>query len=94
MNGTPTDCVHIAITGLLEHAPDVLISGINHGENLGDDVLYSGTVAAAMEGRFLGIPSIAVSLVPAAASTSRPLRISLAGSSSAISRTRCRRTRS
>jgi 5'-nucleotidase len=63
VNGTPTDCVHIAITGLLEHAPDMLISGINNGANLGDDVLYSGTVAAAMEGRFLGIPSIAVSLV-------------------------------
>ena len=63
VNGTPTDCVHIAITGLLEEPPDMLISGINHGANLGDDVLYSGTVAAAMEGRFLGIPSIAVSLV-------------------------------
>ena len=64
INGTPTDCVHIAVTGgLLEHPPDMLISGINHGANLGDDVLYSGTVAAAMEGRFLGIPSIAVSLV-------------------------------
>ena len=67
VNGTPTDCVHIAITGLLEHEPDVLISGINNGANLGDDVLYSGTVAAAMEGRFLGIPSIAVSLVLAGA---------------------------
>jgi 5'-nucleotidase len=64
INGTPTDCVHIAVTGgLLDHEPDMLISGINHGANLGDDVLYSGTVAAAMEGRFLGIPSIAVSLV-------------------------------
>jgi 5'-nucleotidase len=63
VNGTPTDCVHIAITGLLDREPDVLISGINNGANLGDDVLYSGTVAAAMEGRFLGIPSIAVSLV-------------------------------
>jgi 5'-nucleotidase len=63
VNGTPTDCVHIAITGLLQYEPDMLISGINHGANLGDDVLYSGTVAAAMEGRFLGIPSIAVSLV-------------------------------
>jgi 5'-nucleotidase len=63
VNGTPTDCVHIAITGLLEQAPDILISGINHGANLGDDVLYSGTVAAAMEGRFLGIPALAVSLV-------------------------------
>lgn len=63
VNGTPTDCVHVAITGLLEELPDMLISGINHGANLGDDVLYSGTVAAAMEGRFLGIPAIAVSLV-------------------------------
>jgi 5'/3'-nucleotidase len=63
VNGTPTDCVHIAINGLLERPPDMLISGINHGANLGDDVLYSGTVAAAMEGRFLGIPAIAVSLV-------------------------------
>ena len=63
VNGTPTDCVHIAVTGLLEEAPDMLISGINHGANLGDDVLYSGTVAAAMEGRFLGVPAIAISLV-------------------------------
>ncbi len=63
VNGTPTDCVHIAINGLLAEPPDMLISGINHGANLGDDVLYSGTVAAAMEGRFLGIPAIAVSLV-------------------------------
>lgn len=63
VNGTPTDCVHIAVTGLLDHTPDMLISGINHGANLGDDVLYSGTVAAAMEGRFLGVPAIAVSLV-------------------------------
>ena len=62
VNGTPTDCVHIAITGLLEHEPDMVISGINHGSNLGDDVLYSGTVAAAMEGRFLGVPAMAVSL--------------------------------
>jgi 5'-nucleotidase len=63
VNGTPTDCVHVAITGLLEHEPDMVISGINHGANLGDDVLYSGTVAAAMEGRFLGLPAVAVSLV-------------------------------
>src|SRR5690606_29488941 len=63
VNGTPTDCVHIAITGLLEPDPDMVISGINHGANLGDDVLYSGTVAAAMEGRFLGVPALAVSLV-------------------------------
>lgn len=63
VNGTPTDCVHLAITGLLEHEPDMVISGINSGANMGDDVLYSGTVAAAMEGRFLGLPSMAVSLV-------------------------------
>ena len=63
VNGTPTDCVHVAITGLLDREPDMVISGINHGANLGDDVLYSGTVAAAMEGRFLGLPALAVSLV-------------------------------
>lgn len=62
VNGTPTDCVHLAITGLLEKQPDMVISGINHGANLGDDVLYSGTVAAAVEGRLLGFPAIAVSL--------------------------------
>jgi 5'-nucleotidase len=61
--GTPTDCVHVAITGLLEDEPDMVVSGINAGANLGDDVLYSGTVAAAMEGRFLGLPAMAVSLV-------------------------------
>lgn len=63
VDGTPTDCVHLAITGLLREEPDIVISGINHGANLGDDVIYSGTVAAAMEGRFLGLPAIAVSLV-------------------------------
>jgi 5'-nucleotidase len=63
VDGTPTDCVHLAITGLLEEEPDIVISGINAGANMGDDVLYSGTVAAAMEGRFLGLPAIAVSLV-------------------------------
>ena len=61
VNGTPTDCVHLAITGLMEEEPDMVISGINAGANLGDDVLYSGTVAAAMEGRFLGRPAIAFS---------------------------------
>ncbi|MEM9305404.1 MAG: 5'/3'-nucleotidase SurE [Pseudomonadota bacterium] len=61
--GTPTDCVHLALTGMLEREPDMVISGINNGANLGDDVIYSGTVAAAMEGRFLGLPAIAVSLV-------------------------------
>jgi len=63
VDGTPTDCVHLAITGLLENEPDIVISGINAGANLGDDVLYSGTVAAAMEGRFLGLPAIAVSML-------------------------------
>lgn len=63
VDGTPTDCVHLAITGLLEHEPDIVIAGINRGANLGDDVIYSGTVAAAMEGRFMGLPAIAVSLV-------------------------------
>lgn len=63
VDGTPTDCVHLAITGLLNEQPDIVISGINAGANLGDDVIYSGTVAAAMEGRFLGYPAIAVSLV-------------------------------
>ena len=62
VNGTPTDCVHIAVTGLLSEMPDMVVSGINEGFNLSDDVLYSGTVAAATEGRFLGLPSIAVSL--------------------------------
>lgn len=63
VTGTPTDCVHVALTGLLAKDPDMVVSGINHGANLGDDVIYSGTVAAAMEGRFLGLPAIAVSLV-------------------------------
>ena len=63
VNGTPTDCVHLAITGLLAHEPDIVVAGINSGANLGDDVLYSGTVAAAMEGRNLGLPAIAISLV-------------------------------
>jgi len=62
VDGTPTDCVHLAITGLLDYEPDMVIAGINAGANMGDDVLYSGTVAAAMEGRFLGLPAIAVSL--------------------------------
>lgn len=62
VEGTPTDCVHLALTGLIEMQPDIVVSGINHGSNLGDDTLYSGTVAAAMEGRFLGLPSIAISL--------------------------------
>jgi 5'-nucleotidase len=62
VDGTPTDCVHLAITGLLDPEPNMVFAGINHGANLGDDVLYSGTVAAATEGRFLGLPAVAISL--------------------------------
>lgn len=62
VEGTPTDCVHLAINGLLEDVPEMVLAGINLGQNMGDDVLYSGTVAAAMEGRFLGLPAIAISL--------------------------------
>ena len=63
VNGTPTDCVHLAVTGLLQDLPDIVVSGINHGANMGDDTIYSGTVAAATEGFLLGISSIAISLV-------------------------------
>lgn len=63
VDGTPTDCVMLAVRGLLKERPDLVVSGINHGPNLGDDVTYSGTVAGAMEGTLLGIPSIAVSCV-------------------------------
>ncbi len=62
VNGTPTDCVHLAVTGLLPELPEMVISGINHGANMGDDTIYSGTVAAATEGFLLGIPAMAVSL--------------------------------
>ena len=62
VNGTPTDCVHLAVTGLIEELPDMVISGINLGANMGDDTIYSGTVAAATEGYLLGIPSLAISL--------------------------------
>jgi len=63
INGTPSDCVHIALTGLLEHRPDLVVSGINQGANMGDDTLYSGTVAAAMEGFLFGVPAIAFSQI-------------------------------
>jgi 5'-nucleotidase len=62
VNGTPTDCVHLAVTGMLDGEPDMVISGVNLGANMGDDTIYSGTVAAAMEGYLLGVPAIAVSL--------------------------------
>jgi 5'-nucleotidase len=62
VNGTPTDCVHLAVTGMLDHQPDMVVSGINLGPNMGDDTIYSGTVAAATEGYLLGVPSIALSL--------------------------------
>jgi 5'-nucleotidase len=65
VHGTPTDCVHIALTGMLESEPDIVVSGINNVANLGDDVIYSGTVAAATEGRFLGLPAVAMSLATA-----------------------------
>jgi 5'-nucleotidase len=80
VNGTPSDCVHVALTGLLEQRPDLVVSGINNGANMGDDTLYSGTVAAAMEGYLFGIPAIAFSQVDkgwqhldAAAATARSL---------------------
>lgn len=63
VNGTPSDCVHLAVTGMLDMVPDMVISGINHGANMGDDTVYSGTVAAATEGYLLGVPALAVSLV-------------------------------
>jgi 5'-nucleotidase len=63
VNGTPTDSVHIALTGMLDHTPDLVVSGINNGQNMGDDTLYSGTVAAATEGIMFGVPAIAFSLV-------------------------------
>jgi len=63
VNGTPTDSVHLAISQLMDPQPDLVVAGINHGANLGDDTLYSGTVAAATEGRHMGMPAIAVSLV-------------------------------
>ena len=62
VDGTPTDCVHLAITGLIDEEPNIVVSGINEGANLGDDVIYSGTVAAAMEGRYLGLPAVAISI--------------------------------
>jgi 5'-nucleotidase len=61
VNGTPSDCVHMALTGVLDARPDLVLSGINNGANMGDDTLYSGTVAAAMEGFLFGIPAIAFS---------------------------------
>ena len=63
VNGTPTDCVHLAINQLLPEPPDMVVAGVNHGANLGDDTFYSGTVSAAAEGRHLGLPAIAMSLV-------------------------------
>ena len=62
VNGTPTDCVHLAVTGMLDVVPDMVVSGINLGANMGDDTIYSGTVAAAMEGYLLGVPALAISL--------------------------------
>ncbi len=69
VEGTPTDCIHLAVTSLLEERPDIVVSGINEGSNLGDDVWYSGTVAAAIEGRFMGLPAMAISLAGKGSST-------------------------
>ncbi len=87
VDGTPTDCVHLALTGLLVDEPDVVVAGVNAGANLGDDVIYSGTVAAAMEGRFLGLPALAISLAldggrhfDAAAQVARVLLSDITGS--------------
>ena len=84
VNGTPADCVHIALTGLLDYRPDLVVSGINNGANMGDDTIYSGTVGAAMEGFLFGIPAIAFSQVQrdwlhldSAARTARELVLSL-----------------
>lgn len=71
VTGTPSDCVHMALTGLMDETPDMVISGINNAANLGDDTLYSGTVAAAIEGRFLGLPAIAFSLAASHASSQK-----------------------
>ena len=71
VNGTPTDCVHLAVTGFLQDMPDIIVSGINLGANMGDDTIYSGTVAAATEGYLLGIPAIAMSLASFARSCRR-----------------------
>ena len=68
VNGTPTDCVHLAVTGMFDALPDMVVSGVNHGANMGDDTIYSGTVAAATEGFLLGVPSMAVSLASKQAS--------------------------
>ena len=74
VKGTPTDCVHLAVNELVRPEPDMVVAGINHGANLGDDVIYSGTVAAATEGRHLGYPSIAISLVEGCFQHFDPLR--------------------
>jgi 5'-nucleotidase len=79
VEGTPTDCVHLAITGLLEERPNMVVSGINEGANLGDDVLYSGTVAAAIEGRSLGLPAIAFSLAQKSNHQAEPYYYETAG---------------
>ncbi len=91
INGTPADCVHIALTGLLGYRPDLVVSGINNGANMGDDTIYSGTVGAAMEGYLFGIPSIAFSQtekgwahIDAAASRARDLVQQLAPSLEAV----------
>jgi 5'-nucleotidase len=92
VDGTPTDCVHLAITGLLDVEPDIVVSGINAGANMGDDVLYSGTVAAAMEGRFLGCRRSRCRWPRISRSISRPRRGSPASCCCGCAAIRCRRT--
>ena len=89
VNGTPTDSVHIALTGMLDHKPDLVVSGINNGQNMGEDTLYSGTVAAATEGIMFGVPAIAFSLVDQDWRISTTRRASPPKSSSIISSIRC-----
>lgn len=90
VNGTPTDSVHIALTGMLDHTPDLVVSGINNGQNMGEDTLYSGTVAAATEGIMFGVPAIAFSLVDKDWCISKTRCASPPRSSRITSRSRCR----
>ncbi len=92
VNGTPSDCVHLALSGFLDEEPDIVVSGINHGANLGDDVIYSGTVAAAMEGRSWGCRPSPSRWSAGTPSTSIPPRVSPATWCAACRTTRCRMT--
>ena len=93
VNGTPTDSVHVALTGMADARPDLVVSGINNGQNMGEDTLYSGTVAAATEGIMFGVPAIAFSLVDKGWAIWRTPRASPRKSSSTIVHIRCRASR-